>query len=174
MLTEELRNLVIALGLTPASDDDTQLAQGFASGSFEPIVSGVPGGTETPVDDSDFTVRNGYYQRIGNICTVWIDIVFTNTNGSLTAESMLILPPFKQLSPVRSEVGPCQPNRRAATRQIRSFQFLTISAAPFDSRIIANDIDGATGAETQSIIIDNVERTIKGNITYWHTGEFNY
>lgn len=174
MLTEEPRNFLIALGGVPDSANDAQLAEMFENTSFAPIVSGVSGGTEIPLTGSDYATQNGYFQRIGNIVIAWFDLIFTNTNAALDAETLLIRPPFRQLSPVRQEVGRCQPNRTAATRRHRSLEFLTISAAPFDSRLIIPEIAGDTGAEVQLTPISNVQRTIRGNIMYWHNGEFLY
>lgn len=73
LVTEELRNLVIATGLTPASNADNQLATAFADGTWIPTV--LHGGS--PAVGITYTRRLGSWSRKGRLLDLFFDVAWS-------------------------------------------------------------------------------------------------
>ena len=87
MLTEEPRNLVMELGLTPSTTNDKQLAEAFMQRPFTPVMDDLAAG--------DVIFAQGYYRRVGCVVRVWIDLAWQNTNSPLGTTVVKIRPPFE-------------------------------------------------------------------------------
>lgn len=169
LITEELRNLVIALGGTPASDDDTQLATLFESGTFEPIVSASGGLGD--VIAGDFAAREGRYQRIGNTVHAWFGLVFTNTTGALNAAVLNITPPFFIAEDTAISAGHLTGAVQATDTHHRQFRTDLFDTSDF--RLQIRERTWAAGAAS-TLTIGNIQRVIIGEIVYRHNGVYRY
>lgn len=101
LISEEGWKLTRALGLTPASDDDSQFAEAFDQGDRLPFTHGdvpapqgfIPVFTPTPTNVT-FSVQTGAYCRVGNFVWVSIDVAWVNNEVGEAGVNAVILEPF--------------------------------------------------------------------------------
>lgn len=87
LLTEELRNLVMEMGLTPATNNDKQLQEAFKQGPYTPVME--------DLDPDDVIFANGYYRCVGKTVRVWVEFDWQNTNAVNEHLTVKIRPPLE-------------------------------------------------------------------------------
>jgi hypothetical protein len=94
----ELTNLITALGMTPATDEDDQLAIAFAKGTFIPIF----------VDSVGFSpmVALGQYARLGGIAMVEATMSWDPSNAAVATTPVKIKLPYQPTINSIGDEGP--------------------------------------------------------------------
>lgn len=162
MLTEELRNLVIALGGVPSTTDDTQLATLCEQGTFTPEVVGI-----TPIA---YNTQEGSYYRLGRWVTTTV-VMNVSADAGDAGVSVRVKLPY-QMDPVLagSHVFPyllTEPEWYGGSGLI--------------TRAYVADFAGTTVALLEEVDVPTpvnygilAAKTIKMTLTYPTDGTYNY
>jgi hypothetical protein len=177
-LTEEMRNMVLAVGETPAVNNVHQLARAFEQSqgpgiNTMQIIRGVA--------IADIIIANGEWSRTGRVVTMQLQLSWLNTSALIEGNELLIEIPWEVQAGQRVN-GLVLPSGDLRADGGNAYYSLVEKPEAPNSRSVrlewvASNLSGAAGMPVSigGVLADGVgnARTVRIMLTYWTNGNWN-